>query len=97
MGLDGVQQERFTHTAVQVMEYEAEIWGHGRPRLRARALRAAPPCDIDALSRALANFSVLCHERADLLNELHVNPVIVGAEGLFAVDMLVATAPRHRE
>jgi len=62
-------------------------------RLRLRPLldgqRGAPPVDVDALSLALARFSVLCGALAPAMREMDVNPVIATPEGCFAVDALV--------
>jgi hypothetical protein len=55
-------------------------------------LRGAPPCDLEALCRTLARFSVMCGALKDVLHEVDVNPVIVGPEGVLAVDALVATS-----
>lgn len=52
-------------------------------------VRGQPPADLDALCRALAAFSVLSAELADVLQEVDVNPVIAGKAGLVAVDALV--------
>jgi acyl-CoA synthetase (NDP forming) len=67
-------------------------------RLRSRplldGLRGGPPADVAALARALAGFSVLADALGDLLEEIDVNPVIVGERGCMAVDALViAKAP----
>jgi acetyltransferase len=62
-------------------------------RLQLRGLldgqRGAPPADIDALSLAVARFSVLCGALAPVMREMDVNPVIATPEGCFAVDALV--------
>ncbi len=62
-------------------------------RLQLRGLldgqRGAPPVDIDALSLALARFSVLCGALAPVMREMDVNPVIATPEGCLAVDALV--------
>ncbi|MDH3472564.1 MAG: acetate--CoA ligase family protein [Rhodospirillales bacterium] len=55
-------------------------------------LRGAPPCDLEALCRTLARFSVMCGALSDVLGEVDVNPVIVGQDGVLAVDALVATS-----
>ncbi len=62
-------------------------------RLQLRPLldgqRGAPQVDIDALSLALARFSVLCGALAPVMREMDVNPVIATPEGCLAVDALV--------
>jgi acyl-CoA synthetase (NDP forming) len=54
--------------------------------------RGAPPCDVDALARAVSRLSVLAVELGDLIAELDVNPVIVSPHGCVAVDVLVVTS-----
>lgn len=51
--------------------------------------RGAAPADIDAAARAIARFSVLAADLADLVSECDVNPLIVSAGGAMAVDALV--------
>jgi acetyltransferase len=62
-------------------------------RLQLRPLldgqRGAPPADIDALSLAVARFSVLCGALATAMGEMDVNPVIATQGGCVAVDALV--------
>ncbi len=52
-------------------------------------VRGQPPADLDALAQALAAFSVLAGELADVLQEMDVNPVMAGEHGALAVDALV--------
>lgn len=63
-------------------------------RLRVRKLldgvRGQPPVDLDALATIVSRFSVLCHELADLVSEIDVNPLICGAD-IVAADALVVT------
>ena len=58
-------------------------------------IRAAPPADVNALSRALARLSVLAMDLGDLIGALDVNPVIVGQHGCVAVDALVEPMGEH--
>ncbi len=51
--------------------------------------RGHPVCDIDALSAALSRFSALVAAFADLPLEIDVNPLVVSAAGVRAVDALV--------
>ena len=51
--------------------------------------RGSPACDIDGLATALTRLSVLAQDLGDLIEELDVNPVKVGASGCVAVDALV--------
>jgi acetyltransferase len=47
--------------------------------------------DLDALVSAITNFSTLCMENADLIEEIDINPLIVceKGEGVCAVDALI--------
>ncbi len=51
--------------------------------------RGQRPADIAALAEAIARFSVLVANLADVLSEVDVNPIIAGPAGAFAVDALV--------
>jgi hypothetical protein len=52
-------------------------------------VRGAPPADIDAVALAIAHFSVLAADLADVIGECDVNPLIVGPGGAVAVDALI--------
>lgn len=62
-------------------------------RLRVRPLldgvRGRPGADLAALADAIANFSAMVAELADLLAEIDVNPLGIGPEGAIALDVLV--------
>jgi acyl-CoA synthetase (NDP forming) len=64
-------------------------------RLRLRALldgvRGKDAVDVDAFCRMAASFSVMVHALRAELQELDVNPVIVGKEHCTAVDALVVS------
>ena len=51
--------------------------------------RGSPVCDVGALATALTRLSVVAYDLGDLIEELDVNPVKVGASGCVAVDALV--------
>jgi acyl-CoA synthetase (NDP forming) len=51
--------------------------------------RGAPPANIDAAADAIARFSVMAHELADVIGECDANPLIVGPAGAVAVDALI--------
>jgi acetyltransferase len=55
-------------------------------------LRGAPACDTGAITLALARFSVMCAALGDHITELDVNPVIVNAQGVTAVDAFIGAA-----
>jgi acetyltransferase len=49
-----------------------------------------PAADVDALALALSRFSVLCASLGDLVDVIHVNPVIAGPCGCIAADLAVS-------
>jgi acyl-CoA synthetase (NDP forming) len=51
--------------------------------------RGRPPADVDGLAEALARFSVMVADLADLVTEIDVNPVLAGSDGPMALDALV--------
>lgn len=51
--------------------------------------RGAPPVDLDALARVIAGASEFLADQADRVAEFDVNPLIVTAKGLVAVDALI--------
>jgi acyl-CoA synthetase (NDP forming) len=55
-------------------------------------VRGAPPADVDALADAISRSSVLASDLGDLVAAIDVNPVIVGASGCVAVDVLIEPA-----
>ncbi len=55
-----------------------------------QGVRGKPACDLDELSRALSQFSVLCAELGDMIEEMDVNPVVASSEGAVAVDCVVS-------
>jgi acyl-CoA synthetase (NDP forming) len=52
-------------------------------------MRGGPRVDIDAAADAIARFSVLAADLADVIGECDVNPLIVGPSGAVAVDALI--------
>lgn len=62
-------------------------------RLKLRPLldshRKRPAADVGKLAATVAAFSVLCATLGDLIDELDINPLIVGSAGAVAVDALV--------
>ena len=51
--------------------------------------RGRPAGAVDALVDAVVAFSTLAHELGDLLEAVDVNPLVVGPDGVIAVDALV--------
>jgi hypothetical protein len=51
-------------------------------------VRGNPPCDVDAVARAIAALSVLACELGELLDAFDINPLICAPSGVVAVDAL---------
>jgi acyl-CoA synthetase (NDP forming) len=51
--------------------------------------RGSAPADVEALAEMIARFSELAVDSAGLIGSIDLNPVIVGAEGAVAVDVLM--------
>ena len=51
--------------------------------------RGRPAGAVDALVDAVVAFSTLAHELGDLLEAVDLNPLVVGPDGVLAVDALV--------
>jgi len=58
-----------------------------RPLLDGKRGRA--PADVGVLAEALACFSVMVADLADLVTEIDVNPVFAGPDGPMVLDALV--------
>jgi len=54
--------------------------------------RGRPPADVAALVATILQFSDLCLDAADEVDEIDVNPLIVSASGVCAVDALIVPA-----
>ena len=69
-------------------------------RLRGAVLlagfRGRPPCDPDAVARAVCAFATLADALGDVLAEAEVNPLIARPDGVVAVDALFLIEPRTR-
>ncbi len=55
-------------------------------------LRGAPPCDIAAAARAIADFSVFYAAHSDQLSSFEINPLRVLPEGCVALDALAVNS-----
>lgn len=93
VGAGGVLVEILGDVTYALAPFDAATARRLIDELRTRRLldgvRGAPPGDVAALVRALAAFSVLSADLADLVAEIDVNPLIVTADGVLAVDALV--------
>ncbi|MFZ9635336.1 MAG: acetate--CoA ligase family protein, partial [Alphaproteobacteria bacterium] len=58
--------------------------------------RGATPADLGALATAVSAFSAMVASLAAELSEMDVNPLIVGPDGIHAVDALVVPSKRSR-
>ena len=62
-----------------------------------RGYRNLPRGDVQALARAVSAVSTLCLLEGKPVREAEINPLIVKADGVVAVDALVAYSPDHRQ
>ena len=71
-----------------------EMIGEVKGLATVRGYRGQPKGDLDALARALCNFSTLAAVQGRAISEAEINPLIVGAagEGVAAVDGLIVLA-----
>jgi acetate---CoA ligase (ADP-forming) len=51
--------------------------------------RGSAAADVAALAGALARFSVMVADLADLVEEIDINPLVAGSDGVVALDALV--------
>ncbi len=51
--------------------------------------RGKPGVDIDRLIDTICRLSELAHDLKDVVDQIDINPVIVGANGVMAVDALI--------
>jgi succinyl-CoA synthetase beta subunit len=56
-----------------------------------KSFRGKPAGDLDALARAIVALSQLALQNDPAVAEAEVNPLIVGADGVVAVDALIKT------
>lgn len=52
-------------------------------------VRGAAPCDREALIDAVVRLGALAYDLGDLIDELDINPVLVGENGVTALDSLI--------
>lgn len=93
VGFGGVFTEVLKDIAFALPPFDKRYARRRMEELKLRPLldgqRGMPACDIDAFAEQAALFSAIVHELRDEIEEIDVNPVIVGATGCVAVDALV--------
>lgn len=92
-GFGGVMAELLRDTALLPAPFTAAAAESALRRLKGAALldgfRGAPPVDVPALAKILADFSRFVADHADTIEEIDVNPLICTGESITAVDALV--------
>jgi acyl-CoA synthetase (NDP forming) len=92
-GFGGILAELTKDVVFALPPFDSSYVRRRLDRLKLRALldgaRGKPPSDIDAFCRMASAFSVVVHVLSEELQEVDVNPVIVGKEHCIAVDALV--------
>jgi len=102
IGTGGVHAETIGDAVFALPPFD-EAWARRMvDRLALRPLldgvRGAPPVDIDGLCRAAAQLSVLAAALGDAIDEIDINPLIVGPTSCMAVDALVVpTNPKETQ
>lgn len=93
VGLGGIWVEALDDVARAIPPIDAATARTLVTRLRGaavlRGIRGRPPVDLDALSHAIAAFSQLAAGLAPLIDQIDVNPLLAGPDGVVAVDALV--------
>jgi len=93
VGMGGVYAELFKDVARRYAPFGMDaarelVLGLKGARLL-QGYRGQPACDIDALAAAVSRVSWLIADHADRLAEVEINPLIVGTQGVVAVDAVV--------
>ena len=93
VGLGGVHAEVFRDVARRYAPLTPQDARDMVLSLKAARLlqgyRGEPACDIDALSEAVARLSWLISDHEQTISEIEINPLMVGAGGVTAVDAVV--------
>ena len=99
LGFGGIHAELHKDVAFALPPFDAEWARHMLDGLKSRPLldgmRGMNACNIDAFCQMAANFSAMVDALRDNLEEIDINPVIVGESASIAVDAL--TIGRHEE
>ena len=97
-GLGGVTVEVLDDAAVALLpvsEFEVRtMLASLRSAPLLGAFRGRPPCDVDALVRAVLGLSELFLTHRDFINDIEINPLMIGrqGEGVRAVDVRIVRA-----
>ncbi len=101
MGFGGIHVETIRDVVHVLPPFDAR---RAKERLRALKLwpllhgtRGGTPAAVDAFCEAAARFSVMAASLGDVLEEIDVNPMIVGSERCVAVDALVVGHARQEK
>ena len=93
LGFGGVLAEVINDVAFALPPFDARYARRRLEELKLRPLldgvRGTPPSAIDAFCNMAARFSAMVHALRGELQEIDINPVIVGENGCIAVDALV--------
>lgn len=61
-----------------------------------QGVRGAAPCDIDALAATYVRLGELAEDLGSHIAEMDINPVMVGPQGVIAVDSLIVPAQKSK-
>src|SRR5690606_7270089 len=93
LGFGGVHAEVLKDVAFLLPPFDNAEARRRMDRLKLRPLldgaRGQPACDVAAFAEQAALFSAVVHALREDIEEIDMNPVIVGASGCVAVDALV--------
>jgi acyl-CoA synthetase (NDP forming) len=97
LGVGGTLAEIYRDFCVRLapvsVEEAADMIDEVKGLATVRGYRGQPKGDVGALAQAVAAFSMLAHADAPGIAEAEINPLIVSADGVVAVDALLI----HRE
>jgi acetate---CoA ligase (ADP-forming) len=97
-GFGGIMVELLRDTSIELAPVT-----HAEARAMLRRLKGAKlldgfrgsaPIDVDRLAQVICRLSEFAADQADRLAELDVNPLICSADGIVAVDALIALRPQ---
>jgi acyl-CoA synthetase (NDP forming) len=92
-GLGGIMVELLGDTAVRLAPVNDQTARAMLASLKGHALltgfRGKPGVDIDGLVDTICRLSELAHDLGNIVDQIDINPVIAGANGVVAVDALI--------